>query len=755
MADTSTFNRYYLSTQDFAARHARVVITAFAIAFIAAASGIASLRLDLSFRPLFASGADIAAPTEAFEEEFGQSSGAWIVAILENTGNSDVDFLRETARLSDIVSELDDVTEVMSLTHVRLPNWGPLGLSLWAPIPENLLRDNMHEAMAARFDALLDGTQFVGWLVSEDGQRLLLGARLATKMDNLDARRDVALNFERRLRDEASDGVRLYFSGVSVVELAYERLVLRDQLIATAITSAVLMLLLLWTFGNMRAVIVCLVPVTLAIPATLGVMGWLGQPVTIINTVLPAIVLVIGVADAVHMLTAWLEARDDGADKSTATRSMLAATGKACLFTTITTMGGFLALYSAKLVSVGNFGLAVAVGILLAWIANQVLLPALTRTVDAGRRFPDGRINRLADAALTRSLDEAMARPGRVLAASLVVVVVCGLLLPRLDIVQRFNEELPAQHPVSVAQRILESDFGGFLGPEISIRKADGSSVTDDNTLQRLDNFVQALHDLPETHHAWSIADMLFAEMPEAERAAFLEAMKAEPAVSQRVRELIDRDNDQLAVIVRIGDIGTDRAESFRNEVLRLAKTTLGDAYDVEVVGQWWMAQHGMRLLLRDMLTSLLTAMLIVLPLMWIALRELRMLVAATAANLLPLALPLAFMAAAGITLRIGTAVVLAIALGIVVDNTIHIAIRIREQRDMTVAMRGTGRAVIFTTLAMAAGFLSMLSNELLAIRDMGLVAAVTILGAMLADLLLLPAAYTALRVLVSQRNPG
>jgi hypothetical protein len=178
-----------------------------------------------------------------------------------------------------------------------------------------------------------------------------------------------------------------------------------------------------------------------------------------------------------------------------------------------------------------------------------------------------------------------------------------------------------------------------------------------------------------------------------------------------------------------------------------------GAEYRVEIVGQWWLAQHGMRLLLRDMLTSLATAMLIVLPLMWLALKEPRLFAAAAVANLLPLVLPLAFMAASGITLRIGTAVVLAIALGIVVDNTLHIIIRMRaqltaggaQQEQVYRAMRGTGRAVIFTTLALVGGFLSMLSNQLMAIRDMGLVAAVTIIGAMLADLLFLPALYIVL----------
>ena len=60
----------------------------------------------------------------------------------------------------------------------------------------------------------------------------------------------------------------------------------------------------------------------------------------------------------------------------------------------------------------------------------------------------------------------------------------------------------------------------------------------------------------------------------------------------------------------------------------------------------------------------------------------------------------------------------------------------------MQQAMHGTGRAIVFTTLALVGGFLSMMGNELLAIRDMGLVAAVAFTAAMLADLLLLPAVY-------------
>jgi predicted RND superfamily exporter protein len=101
---------------------------------------------------------------------------------------------------------------------------------------------------------------------------------------------------------------------------------------------------------------------------------------------------------------------------------------------------------------------------------------------------------------------------------------------------------------------------------------------------------------------------------------------------------------------------------------------------------------------------------------------------------------------------------VLAVALGIVVDNTIHMIVSMQDKatgdvdarENVTRSMRSTGRAVVFTTLALAGAFLSMLGNQLHAVRDMGLVAAVTISGAMLADLLFLPAFY----LMTRRRDP-
>jgi hypothetical protein len=274
--------------------------------------------------------------------------------------------------------------------------------------------------------------------------------------------------------------------------------------------------------------------------------------------------------------------------------------------------------------------------------------------------------------------------------------------------------------------------------------------MLDDTSMQQLASFVRAVRALPDTQHIWSVRDLLAGTHSKESRAAALRALRSHPDTQYQARELVTEDLSRMAVIVRLGDIGTQRASEYHEELTRIASETWGTEYEVEIVGQWWLSQYGMRLLLRDMIVSMATGFTVVLPMLWLALRERRLFIAATFANVLPLLLPLAFMAATGIVLRIGTVVVLAIALGIAVDDTLHIILRLRSCQDgkgdvaaqIDRAMHGTGRAVFFTTLAIVGGFLSMMSNKLLAIHDMGIVAAVTFTGALIADLLVLPAVY-------------
>ncbi|MDX1482369.1 MAG: MMPL family transporter, partial [Woeseiaceae bacterium] len=457
------------------------------------------------------------------------------------------------------------------------------------------------------------------------------------------------------------------------------------------------------------------------------------------TTAIPAIVLVIGVADAVHMHAAWLEARRRLAAREAVDR-MLAATGRACWYTTLTTVAGFSSLLVAGLESVRQFGLIAAIGIAAAYIANQAILPGISRNLRWHAPARCGRWTACLERRVLTLIAVSLRHPRTTVALFLLPIALSLAALPQVIIDQRFNEELPRDDPVRVAQQQLEEAFGGFLGPELSLRRVDGDSWAERRHLADLRCFADRLGELAGVERIESILDWLPAD--DRQWVASLDALERDAALSARLRERINADRTWLSISLRTRDIGTRAATELAAGASRLAEEAFGGRVESRVVGQWWIAQQGMSRLLQDMLASLLTATAIIAPMLWLLFRRLRLFLAALMTNIVPVIAAIGFMAASGISLRIGTAVVLAVALGLAVDNTAHVGDWLTAGGRHGRLRRSTPLAVLITTLGLIAGFASMIGNELLVLRDMGLVAVVAFVAAFAADLLLLPALF-------------
>jgi hypothetical protein len=357
-------------------------------------------------------------------------------------------------------------------------------------------------------------------------------------------------------------------------------------------------------------------------------------------------------------------------------------------------------------------------------------------------------------------------------------MVACGFLLVTLalafgglsglSIDQKVNEELPAGHPVLRAETTYERDLAGFLGPELSIRpttepaNSDGQLATNE-----LVAFVNRVCDMPEVRYVASPLDLLPQRPLGATqlgkscwrqgggRALALGARRgaAGPAVEALAQSVLSPSGDRSAVIVRLADIGTARSLPFVERLRAAARDTMPHAA-VEPVGQWWLAQQGMNRLSYDVMLSAVTALLVILPIMWFAIRDPRLFLAAIPPTILPVIATLGFMGLAHITVRIGTAMILAIALGLAADDTVHLSVRIRDRvrsgcdpsSAVSATMLRTGRPCSFSSYVLIGGFGSMLASSLLALRAMGLIAMFTMTFALAADLVLGPAIYLLLK---------
>ena len=704
--------------------------------------------LDMSFRPLFGQDEGELDATQRFEERFGQRSGAYIGAIVTPDAWTPA-LVEALAAASEDATGLEHVSEVVSLSRAATAHWFADSVrGDWVIDPQRL--DSVSEpdfylALAVRDELALDKL-----LVSTDGARTLILARLDLPLEDLERRARVIRDVQAVVDRHLSRLAHRRWVGISVVEEAYSHLVLSGLAWSLALTTLILLLTLAWVFRRPAAVLTIMSGVALALPFSVAAMVVRGQAITIVNSMVPTMIMIIGVADAVHMFECFGRHHRDGLTKNSAIRAMFGDMALPCLLTALTTVAGLLALETARIGALRDFGLNVAIGILAVYVLNLLALPALLRILSENSLLAERASGSLLDSWRRGTADLLTRRPERVAVASGVVILVCVAGVQRINIDQRFNEDVAAEHPVRVSQAIYEAEFTGMLGPDVSLQRTDGRSMLGRTDRQRIAGFVEGIRDLSGVIHVESVLDHIPDSVSDDRALPGALSLRSDARMGRRIRDLLDAEAGHTAIVVRTGDIGSRNALKLVEQIERLADRELGPEYDAQIVGQWWLAQLGLSNILRDMLVSFATSFALVLPLLALTLGSVRLFLAGVIPNLLPMFFALGFMGWTGISVRVGTAMILAIALAIAVDDTIHVLVRLSEaQRRSTDpedhvrhAIEHAAGPVLLTTVVLVAGFLSMRVNGLVAIQDMGLVAAATLTVAMLADVYFLPASY-------------
>ncbi|MFT7580934.1 MAG: putative RND superfamily exporter protein [Myxococcota bacterium] len=219
----------------------------------------------------------------------------------------------------------------------------------------------------------------------------------------------------------------------------------------------------------------------------------------------------------------------------------------------------------------------------------------------------------------------------------------------------------------------------------------------------------------------------------------------------------VTRDFTKTHVTIQANDAGTRAWQLLRDELEpELARRFgmgaeaadgVGGRFDVVVTGSSTMTQNALDRIMVDMTTSLAWAFLWIAVMMALLFRSIRVAVVAMVPNILPLVITLAMMGLAGVSVRVSTAIIFSVALGIAVDDTIHYLYRYRGElrRGATPAMAAsetiihTGRAIVLTTVILVVGFMVNLFSDFVAIQQFGLFSAATFVLAVVADLVVLP----------------
>lgn len=546
-----------------------------------------------------------------------------------------------------------------------------------------------------------------------------------------------------------------------------------DDLDSDSLKLTLLMFLLiaaiLW--GFFRDVWLTVLPVLAVAGLTVaihGLLALLSFPMTSILAALPPVLVVIAITAAIHLITAFV--RQEGSDPSAALIEAADEVGPGCFWAAFTTAAGFASFLLSDLASFRQFGLAAGMGLGLAFVGTFTLLPALLCLRPPRARGPGMVRMGLVRDLLSAALAAVKSRPSFVLATGAVVLVGLALGIPRLYYEVDFGD----QSLVLRSVRFMEANFRRPMTTELVVTVPEGKRIYDEDTLRLLQRLERYFDQEPSTGFAWSFLDFLEeayridhgrraesfdalvaaapTEMPLVASHEGISSFWSESAIDAEGANRIYRDRARISVHRSWLD-GQEQlpyVDRVRDLIEQVNKEVGPQGYKVELAGGLELAALAERRIRETQWGSFGGAFGVVAVTLWALLWSSPGLAAlATVCNLLPVLALLGVMGWLGIAVDPANTMVAAVLISINDDDTIHMSLRYQRERRagrsrleaITIALKTVGEAVVVTSICLALGFAVLMFSSWGGLVAFGLLASLGIVMALLADLLLLPAA--------------
>ncbi len=609
-------------------------------------------------------------------------------------------------------------------------------------------------------------------LYNDSTKASLMMVFVNAELFNTDKREQVIAQLEERTdRFAQESGLPMHRSGLPWVRVKSTQLVKGEMPVFVVLSLTICALLLLFFFRSWRVMIISLGVVAVSVVWAFGFMGLMGYNITLLQSVIAPLLIVVGVPNSIFLINAYHHDYVQHGNKMKALQRMISRVGAACFITNATKAAGFAAFIITYSDTLKQFGLVATVGIMGILVFGLTLIPIILSYMPEPKprhlRHLDRRwLDRSVELIVRLSREQ---RPAIYGTTFLVVVAAC-IGMARLKDESRIVDDLPADNPVLADLHFFERNFHGVMPLEIIVGTGKKGGVLKDATLKRIDKLADTLATYPEFSRPLSIVDAVkftrqafYGGDPERYglltgtdkrfMLPYLENLTGDKDETGRSRSMgkafIDSSMATTRVTVQMADVGTTRMEALLGK-LRAQTDSLfpADRYHVVFTGTSVVFLKGSSYLVSNLVTSLFWAIVIIVVLMALLFNSLRILVVALIPNLVPLIVTAGIMGFAHIPIKPSTMLVFGIALGIAVDNAIFFLARYRLMvkltkgdlaRSVDSAVREVSVGIIYTSVVLVLGFATFAFSRFGGIQAMGILTTITLLTAMLTNLLVLP----------------
>lgn len=563
----------------------------------------------------------------------------------------------------------------------------------------------------------------------------------------------------------------VHCSGMPYIRTITMQKVKHELFLFVIISIVVATFIMFLFFKSIRVIISSLLVVGISIVWVMGTLVLFGYKITILTGVIPSLIVIIVIENCIYILNKYhWEYRSHG-NKMRALSQVIHRIGFASLMTNAATALGFAAFILVPNQMLREFGVITSINIMVLYILTITLLPIMFSWFAAPtpkhlKHLDSNFFGAVLDKVLYLISNRRPLIYG--IAGGLVVVGFIGLSMMKTS--GKVVDDFRSDDPTLLDLKFFEHNFGGVMPFEISVDTKKRNGILTYSTIQKIDRLQKVVGEHSEFSKPLSLIEVFkFARqayfngdsskysLPSSMEKNFIfgyipqntSGSAKENTGNSLLKSFIDSAKQVTRISFQMRDVSTNHMDSLMASILPQVDSIFDKTkFEVKVTGNSVVYAKGTNFLIRNLLESVVIAIILISILMAFLFVSFRMILVSMVPNIIPLVITAAIMGFSGIPIKPSTIIVFSIALGISVDNAIQYLSRYRHELKVTNgsikqsalnALQEAGFSMIYTSIVLVLGFSVFIVSEFGGTQALGILISTTLLIAMFFNVMVLP----------------
>jgi diguanylate cyclase (GGDEF)-like protein len=594
----------------------------------------------------------------------------------------------------------------------------------------------------------------LGNLISQDGNTMAINVYLdgAIYSPGLDSEITRAIDVALQPLSQQLDEV--FQMGSAFVRDTISRQIQQDQKMILPVALGMLILVLGLTLRRMSCALLPLLTALMSIVLTLAVMVLLDIPVNVLTSIVPALLIIIGSTEDVHLLAEYHGAIERGMSRPQAVMQLPKNQSLAILLTFLTTLIGFLSITVNDLELLSQFGWVVSLGLIINFIVTALFIPAYLQLFGSTRvpERPPGRLfERFAQAIFRLVI--------RFKKTTLLLLMLAatgfGWGIQFLQINNSTLGYFDDQSPITQRAQKIHQNLSGMQTLSIVLESGIDDTFLKVRYLQDIQRLQQFIGQRGVFDKSFSFADFIMLTNQVMQEESTLSLPDEDELVQAYmgfvkpdvVKSYVSEDFSSARILIRHNLASSRELDHELAAIRHFIDNELKTQLNVIFTGESVLTNRAANSMAIGQIQSLILMVTVIFVLVSLLFIDVRAGLLAIVPNVFPVIILFGTMGYFNIALDTGTTMVAVIAIGICVDDTIHFLSRYhhftRGTQDVDKALLQTveheATPIISTSLALALGFATLTLSSFTPVANFGALSALVMMLAMFSTFVLTP----------------